>query len=55
MQYIRGVVLVEKKDHKELKKKLAKQKISLSAFFRAQTKKFLSLQSSPQGRKSPNQ
>ena len=41
MQYIRSVILVDPKDHRELRKKLKKEKKSLSAFFREKAKEYL--------------
>lgn len=44
MKYERSVILVDPKDHKELKKKLSKEKPkrSLSSFFREKAKDYLS-------------
>jgi predicted HicB family RNase H-like nuclease len=42
MKYVRSIVLVDPKVHKELKKKLKKEKKSLSAFFREKAKEYVS-------------
>jgi len=42
MKYVRSIILVNPKDHKELKKKLKKRGQSLSSWVREKTKEFLS-------------